>query len=177
MLTLALAVALAAPALDVTAAPAVVPLTAPDGVKGLKASFYVAGAPDAVLETVWDVRRFRAIFPDIQALDVLAARGDTEVDARFSVDAVLAKVTYVLRRDLDRARRTVTWTSIGGDLKSVRGSWTVLGTEDPAVSQVIYTSFVDVGYIVPTGMVRDIALGKVAEMAGRVRAACAGPRG
>lgn len=162
----------AAGRVDVRAKPVVEALVDPQGVKGLRATFFVAAPPEQVLETLWDVDRFQTIFPDIESLQVLAERGDTSVDARFSVDAVFTKVSYTLRRELDRGKRSVTWHSIDGDVKLVRGSWTVEPTADPSVSRVIYTSFVDVGYVVPTGMVRDVAIGKVDQMAARVRAAC-----
>jgi len=183
VISVALMLALASPApvpetagaLDTTAPPSVEPLVGPGGVSGLRARFLVRAAPAVVLETLWDVRRFRSIFPDIESLAVVATRGECSVDVRFVVNAVLAKVSYTLRRDLDRAAGTVVWRSIAGDLKSVRGSWTVRATEEPDVSQVVYTSFVDVGRLVPTGMVRDLALGKVKELASRVRAAVATP--
>ncbi len=155
---------------DPRADPSVVPLTARDGVNGLRATFDVSAPPDVVLETLWDVSRFRSIFPDIHSLDVLARR-DAEVDARFTVDAVLATVSYTLRRHVDREHRVVSWKNIGGDLKTVRGSWTVR-PDGKGGSAVAYESFVDVGTFVPTGLVRDIAMKKVNEMAGRVRAAC-----
>lgn len=169
MLVLLALLAAADPAL--TAMPAVEPLTAPDDTKGLRATFLVNAPADVVLETLWDLKGFSEIFPDIQKLEVLAA-GPATVDARFTVDAVLAKVRYTLRRDLDRSARRVQWRSIDGDLKSIRGSWQVEATAEPGVSRVSYTSFVDVGYAVPTGMVRDTALKKVDQMAVRVRAAC-----
>lgn len=167
------AVPVAGGSVDVRAQPVVEPLVDPQAVKGLRATFYVAAPPELVLETLWDVDRFRSIFPDIESLQVVAERGDASIDARFFVDAVFKKVSYTLRRDLDRGKRCVTWHSIGGDVKLVKGSWTVEPTADPRVSRVIYTSFVDVGYVVPTGLVRDVAIGKVDEMAKRVRAACA----
>ena len=155
---------------SLSADPVVEALVAPDDVKGLRATFRVHAPADVVLETLWDVRKFRSIFPDIQALAVLRAT-DNQVDAKFIVDAVLATVTYTLRRDVDKTARTVVWKNIAGDLKIVRGGWTVKALDDES-SEVIYTRFVDVGTFVPTGMVRDIAMGKVKEMAKRVRAAC-----
>ncbi|OGQ10571.1 MAG: hypothetical protein A2138_26550 [Deltaproteobacteria bacterium RBG_16_71_12] len=171
MLALLTLLAAADPTGALAAAPTVEPLTAPDGTRGLRAIFLVHAPPDVVLETLWDVRRFRQIFPDIEALEVVA-EGPGFVDARFTVDAVLAKVRYTLHRELDRAARAVRWRSIGGDLKHVAGSWQVSATDDPLISRVTYVSFVDVGYAVPSGLVRDTALKKVDEMAGRVRAAC-----
>lgn len=171
MLALLVLLATGDPNAQALAAPAVEQLSAPDDTKGLRAVFLVAAPPDVVLETLWDVRRFRQIFPDIEKLEVLAERPGS-VDARFTVDAVLAKVHYTLRRDVDRAARRVEWRSIGGDIKAIRGSWQVQPTANPMVSQLTYTSFVDVGYAVPSGLVRDTALKKVDQMAERVRSAC-----
>jgi ribosome-associated toxin RatA of RatAB toxin-antitoxin module len=169
--------------------PTVEALEAPDGVKGLRAVFDVVGAgvdADACIETLWDVRRFRTIFPDVKSLEVQSPAPDkvptaTQLDVKFTVDAVLQTTTYTLRRTFDRAARKIEWHRIAGDVPTIRGSWSVMPVSSkdpsaPAVVRVTYTSFVDVGYFVPTGMVRDIAMGKVNEMAGRVRAACAPPK-
>ncbi len=140
-------------------------------IKGLRATFYVAAPKERVLETLWDVDRFLEIFPDIKSLDVLARR-QNGVDAKFTVDAVLATVSYTLRRDLDEEKGTIRWREIGGDLEAVRGGWKVEKTEHLGVSRVTYSSFVDVGRFVPESMVRDLAIDKVNEVANRVRAAC-----
>lgn len=174
--------------------PVVEALEAPDGVKGLRAVFDIPqltseAEADACLDTLWDVRRFRAIFPDVKSLEVLAPAPDkvptaTQLDVKFTVDAVLQTTTYTLRRTIDRAARTIEWRRIAGDVPTIRGSWavTVVSPKDHSalpvtpITRITYTSFVDVGYFVPTGMVRDIAMGKVNEMAARVRAACAPPK-
>lgn len=168
MIALAALVALAAAAPD---APAVKELSR-DGVKGLSATFRVDAPPDHVLAVLWDVDRFRAIFPDIKRLEVLA-RTERSVDARFFVDATLAEVSYTLRRTVDPTKRRIEWRSVAGDVKSIYGSWDV--APDGAGSIVTYTSFVDVGRFVPTALVRDLALGKVEQMAARVRRACIRP--
>lgn len=158
------------PAFDVASAPRIEPLER-DGVKGLRATFFVAAPPDHVLQTLWDVKRFKEVFPDIHSLEVVRDAGDQR-DVKFFVNAVLADVTYTLRRTRDPIARTISWRSIAGDVRSIYGSWTVKKTSDPNVSEVIYTSFVDVMAIVPTAIVRDTAIKKTNEMAVRVRGAC-----
>lgn len=164
--------------------PVVEPLEAPDGVKGLRAVFDVQGDADACIDTLWDVRRFRTIFPDVKSLAVLAPTPEkvptaTQLEVKFVVDAVLQETSYTLRRTVDRGARKIEWQRIAGDVPTIRGSWSVtpVSLPDRTVARVTYTSFVDVGYFVPTGMVRDVAMGKVNEMAARVRAACAAPKG
>ena len=140
------------------------------GIKGLKAHFLVNAPQKKVLETLWDVKRFRAIFPDIKKLEVSAAT-ETKVVAAFYVDAVVKKLSYTLDRRFDRKGGVIYWRELAGDLKYVRGRWIVEKVSEK-VSRVTYLSFVDVGTFVPTGMYRDLAMKKVNEMVGRVRAAC-----
>jgi ribosome-associated toxin RatA of RatAB toxin-antitoxin module len=172
LLALLLVIATADAPLDVRAAPKVVPLVMGDGLKGLSATFLIEGSPDDVLLTLWDIHRFKSIFPDIKSVEVLVEKVDL-VEARFQVHAVFDDVSYVLRRRLDRDKRRVDWVSIDGDIKRILGSWEVEATADPLVSKVAYTSFVDVSLLVPQSVVRNVAMNKVAQMVERVRGACA----
>jgi ribosome-associated toxin RatA of RatAB toxin-antitoxin module len=158
------------PSPEATGAVEVVELSDGDGVPGLRATFVVDAAADVVLDLLWDVTRFRTIFPDIEALTVLARPDDDTVDVRFFVDAVVATPTYTLRRSIDRGGRRVSWVNIGGDLKKIVGSWSV-SPAGPARSRVVYESFVDVGVAGVSGMYRSLVLGRVDQMVARVQAA------
>ncbi len=163
----------------IAAAPAVGPPVVKElvehDVKGLSAVFVVDAPPERILAMLWDVGAFPKIFPDIKKMDVLA-KAPTQIDVKFTVDATLAEPTYTLRRTLDAAGGRITWVSIAGDVRHIHGSWSVRPLDGGARSEVTYTSFVDVGRIVPTALVRDLAIGKVEAMAKRVRAACAAAR-
>ena len=145
------------------------------GVKGLHARFYVHAPADVVLHTLWDVTRFKSIFPDIKTLDVIARQSDGAIDVAFTIDAVLTTTHYTLHRVLDVEHQRIQWQRIAGDVRFIEGGWTVSATSEPDVVAVDYESFVDVGGFVPTSIVRSIARGKVDAMADRVRAACVKP--
>jgi ribosome-associated toxin RatA of RatAB toxin-antitoxin module len=155
--------------------PVVEELADVEGTPGLRAVFDVDAPADVVLDLLWDVRRFRSIFPDIHALEVVGRPDASTIDVRFVVDAVVAKPTYTLRRTLDAKQRVVRWTNIAGDLDRVVGSWAVEEL-DGTRSRVRYTSFVDVGVVGVSGMYRSLVVGKVDQMAARVRAAAAQAR-
>lgn len=138
------------------------------GTKGLEAAFDVDVAPDVLLATLWSVAHFPRLFPDVKESRVLRDEGD-ELDVEYRIDAVLKEVRYVLRRTLDRATRTIAWRELSGDLRRVRGSWRVEATDAAGRARVTYSAFVDPGRFVPTGLVRDLAMRKVNEMAERVR--------
>ena len=150
--------------------PTIVPLSDADDTPGVRATFEVDAPADVVLDLLWDVSRFKRIFPDIKELTVLA-QSPTGVDVRFEVDAVVAKPTYTLRRSLDVGRGEISWFNIAGDLKRVVGRWVVRPATNPQRSIVVYESFVDVGIVGISTVYRDIVKGKLDQMATRVRTA------
>jgi ribosome-associated toxin RatA of RatAB toxin-antitoxin module len=139
------------------------------GAPGLLATFDVEAPADVVLDLLWDVRRFRQIFPDIKELEVKKTHAEHDIEVQFFVDAVVAKPTYTLRRRLDVANKSIRWESTGGDLKRIAGSWRVKALS-PTRSRVVYESYVDVGVFGVSGLYRDLVVGKVDQMAGRIRA-------
>jgi ribosome-associated toxin RatA of RatAB toxin-antitoxin module len=146
-------------------------------VPGARVTFIVDAAPETVLQLLWDVTRFRSIFPDVKQADIIAKRGDAEVDVSFVVDAVVANVAYTLRRTKQSHADggTIRWRSIAGDLNSIAGGWTVT-RHGQAGSKVVYDSYVDPGgpSFVKSAY-RDIALGKLNGIISRVRAALPAP--
>lgn len=169
------------PAAGDASAPVIVPMKSRvktegvEGIPGLHATFEINAPRDKVLETLWNIDRFKEIFPDIKKLTV-KKRADDMVRAEFHVDAVLKEISYTLHRTVDREKGDIVWREAGGDLEKIRGAWRVRPTSDARVTRVTYESFVEVGGFVPTGLYRDLAMRKVTEMAARVRAACAPKR-
>lgn len=144
-----------------------------NGVKGLKASFVVEQPRDVVFETLNDLSGFKTLFPNVLEVKVVREKGATR-DVYFKVDAVLSEAEYTLRRKAQRGKvaHTISWNRLSGDANVIRGSWILVDGKKEGTTKVTYRSFVDVSAFVPTGTVRDIAVGKVHEMVDRVRAAC-----
>ena len=143
------------------------------GTRGIEVVFAVDAPPDALLGLLWDVGNFPRLFPDIKAYAVVGqAEGDPprSLDISYRIDAVVKELHYVLRRVLDPAARSITWTELSGDLRRVRGGWWVDATDRPDVSMATYRAFVDVGRFVPTALVAKAAKKKAAEMVTRIRA-------
>ena len=143
------------------------------GVKGLKASFVIEQPRAVVFDTLNDLDGFKKLFPNVLEVKVVRTDGDTR-DVFFKVDAVLSDAQYTLRRKASRGKvaDTISWNRLSGDANVIRGSWILVDGKKPGTTKVTYRSFVDVSAFVPTGTVRDIAVGKVHEMVDRVRAAC-----
>ena len=162
-----LAALLGALALSTSSAPTIVPLSDADGTPGVSATFEVEAPRDVVVDLLWDVSRFRRIFPDIKSLAVVRDAHPV-VDVRFDVDAVIASPTYTLRRTLDVAAGEIRWVSIAGDVKRIAGRWIVRAVDERR-SRVTYESFVDVGVPGLSSVYRDLVKAKLDQMAGRVR--------
>ena len=154
------------------AAPVITPLTGSDDTPGVRCTFDVDAPAPVVLDLLWDVSRFRRIFPDIKELSVEGTPTATQLDVRFAVDAVVAKPTYTLRRILDVAAGDIRWKNIAGDLPVVVGRWHVAPRKDGG-SDVAYESYVDVGVPGVSTIYRNIVLSKLQQMVERVRAAAA----
>lgn len=151
--------------------PTIVPLSDTDGTPGVAATFGVEAPVDVVLDLLWDVSRFRRIFPDIKSLQVMRDAHPV-VDVRFDVDAVIAAPNYTLRRTLDVKQGEIRWFSIAGDLKRLAGRW-IVKPDGTTRSVVTYESFVDVGVPGVSTVYRDLVKTRLDQMAGRVRRAAA----
>lgn len=151
--------------------PTIAPLTDKDGTPGVAATFDVEAPADVVLDLLWDVSRFRRIFPDIKSLEVVKDAPPV-IDVRFDVDAVIASPTYTLRRTLDVEAGEIRWVSIAGDLKRIAGRW-IVRPAGARRSVVVYESFVDVGVPGLSSVYRDLVKARLDQMAGRVRKAAA----
>ena len=152
--------------------PTITPVSDADDTPGVRATFDVEAPASVVLDLLWDVSRFQRIFPDILALQVVT-EAPSQVDVRFTVDAVVTKPSYTLRRRLDVERGEISWFSVAGDLKRVVGKWTVRPASDARRCVVIYESFVDIGLVGISTVYRNIVTSKLHQMVERVRVAAA----
>ena len=137
-----------------------------EGTRGLEVRFDVDAPRDAVLDLLWDPAHFPELYPEIESVAILE-RDDRRMRAEYRVNAVVKRVRYELERTLDRESGTLRWRELGGDLRKVRGEWRV--DARGSGSTLTYRAFVDVGYFVPTALVRDLAMAKLGEMVARVQ--------
>ena len=164
---------LLSPSLPAVAPPVIAAVRDKDDVPGVNAVFDVDAAPDDLLQMLWDVSKFREIFPDIKELVVESQPDERTVVVRFGIDAVVTKVGYTLRREIDRDARTIRWVSVAGDLKKIVGFWKIEAGAAGG-SHVTYQSIVDVGWVPGAASAyRSIVLSKMDEVVGRVRTAAA----
>jgi ribosome-associated toxin RatA of RatAB toxin-antitoxin module len=140
----------------------------PDGFSGLRGSFTVAASRERIWAVLVDYANFSKFFPDIQKMHVLA-QDQHGAQVEYWINAILTHYHYVLYRRYDEPGRRLTWTRVAGDLKRIEGSWEIRDTPRPDVHMLVYESYVDIGGVIPTALVRLEATRKIREMGVRLR--------
>ena len=143
-------------------------VTNPSNVPGVLVFFVVSASRDAVWRTLVDYRNFTKVFPDIDQIKVLSEdQQGARVRAWMSV--LWMKFDYTLDRIYERPGYRLSWQRSGGSFKHISGSWEILDIEDPERLLVIYESYVEIGFVVPTALVRSGARDRAKAMTQRFR--------
>ena len=140
----------------------------PAGFPGLRGSFTVAASRERIWAVLVDYANFPKLFPDIQKMHVLA-QDQYGAQVEYWINAILAHYHYILYRRYDEPGRRLTWTRVAGDLKRIEGSWEIRDTPRPDVHLLVYESYVDIGGMIPTALVRMEATRKIRDMGARLR--------
>ena len=144
-------------------------VTNDQGVAGLRATFQLNASREAIWDLLTDYDRFRETFKRIHSLEVLN-ENDRGAMVRFKIKVLFLSFDYTLQRDYERPHELLTWHRTAGDFRQVSGSWKILPGTDAGTQVVIFESFVDVGYLIPTAMVRDRAARELETTVTQIRA-------
>jgi ribosome-associated toxin RatA of RatAB toxin-antitoxin module len=138
------------------------------GLPGLRAMFTVPASRERIWAVLLDYEHFPDIFAGIDKMQILAhdASGAT---LEFWVDAVVKKYHYVVYRHYEKPGWRLTWRRLSGDLQRLEGSWEIRDTSERGVHLLVYESYVQVGGIIPTSLVRRSAMQKAREMGQQLR--------
>jgi ribosome-associated toxin RatA of RatAB toxin-antitoxin module len=121
------------------------------GIHGLRATFLVNATREAVWELLLDYKNYKNIFANLQDL----SWKDNEQGARvhYRIKAGPMTFEYTLQRDYKQPGERLTWRSVDGDFKALAGEWVIRGW-DVDHQLVVCDSYVDVGFFIPTALVR-----------------------
>lgn len=138
------------------------------GVKGLRATFRLDASREAIWGLFTDYERFRETFKGVSDLQVL---NENEKGAliRFRIRVSVFSFKYTLQRDYVRPYELLTWQRTDGAFRHISGRWEILPAPREGVYEVIYESFVDVGFLIPTSLVRNRAAKELEKTVARMR--------
>ncbi len=140
-----------------------------EGLPGLRAMFAVSASRERIWSVLVDYENFRHIFPGIKKLRVLE-HNVQGAKVAFWIPVAFLKLHYVLHRRYVAPGRRLTWTRIAGAMKRIEGSWEIHDTPRPGVHLLVYESYVQVGRLIPTRLVRRGAMRRAGAMGERLRA-------
>ena len=129
-------------------------VTNAEGISGLRAAFLLKARPEAIWNLLVDYKDFREIFPNVEELWVLE-QNEKGARVRYRIRAAWMTFLYTLQRDYEEPGRRLTWRRVDGDFKHITGQWSIRKWSDDEHQLVIYESFLDVGYQIPTALVRS----------------------
>lgn len=144
-------------------------VTNEQGVKGLRATYQLAAPREAIWDLLTDYNRFRETFQRIHSLEVIN-EDDQGAEVRFEIKVLFLSFDYTLQRDYVRPYELLTWHRTGGDFQQISGSWRILPGPGEGIHVIVFESFVDVGYLIPTEMVRNHAAQELETTVARIRA-------
>ncbi len=139
------------------------------GVKGLRATFQLNASREAIWDLLTDYDRFTETFTGIRSLEVIR-EDDQGARVRFKIKVSFLSFDYTLQRDYVRPNELITWRRTAGDFRQISGSWGIIPGPAEGIQEIIYESFVDVGFLIPTALVRDGAAKELEETVTRIRA-------
>jgi hypothetical protein len=125
----------------------------------------IAAAPERVLEVLRDFERYPEWARSMKAAKIVESdeSGRALVVEFHVAPGLLPEMRYVLRYSY--ADDGLSWQYVEGDLKDIRGSYTVLREGDGASSHVTYELAIDPGKIPLPGFVKARAAREISRIA------------
>jgi hypothetical protein len=115
-----------------------------------------------------DYDRFKETFTGIRHIEILD-EDDSGARVRYTIKAWILTFEYTLQRDYVRPYELITWRRTGGDFRAISGAWMILPGPREDLHQIIYESYVDVGFLIPTKLVRNRAAQELENTISRIR--------
>lgn len=134
----------------------------------VKMSFIVNSSTEKVWKLLIDYDKWTAFMDDLEKIQI------KESKENYAIVYVKAKaplgldIHYTLRRNYDKSKYKITWTMIEGKAKEVEGSWQIFPIDDNSC-KLVYTNYVDIGYMVPAKVVNLLTRNKLPNLANNIR--------
>ena len=143
-------------------------VTNDQGIHGLRATFYLQASRKAIWTLLTDYGRFKETFKGIRHIEIID-EDDRGVRVRYTIKAWILTFAYTLQRDYVRPYELITWHRTGGDFRVISGAWMILPGPREDLHEIVYETYVDVGFLIPTTLVRNRAAHELEKTIVRMR--------
>ena len=148
-------------------------VTSDQGVHGLRATFHLQASREAIWALLTDYDRFKETFRGLRHIEIIE-EDERGARVRYTIKAWVLSFAYTLQRDYVRPYELITWRRTGGDFRVISGAWMILPGPREDLHEIVYESYVDVGFLVPTALVRNRAAKELEKTIARMRTRLAG---
>lgn len=123
---------------------------------------------DSPARHIWDIMidcdRAPEFVPRLRSCRVLYQSGHTEIiEHRVALSSLLPAVTYTFRAHYQDLKR-IDFTMVSGDLREFEGSWILEQVNDGQQTIVVYSVYMDPGFLVPQWLVRRALRGELPDL-------------
>jgi len=137
------------------------------GIDGVIGVFIAEASAEEIWHIFTDYDNFMKTFKGIKDMGV-NHEDENGAEVWFKIKAVLS-FNYTLYRHYEVPQQRITWKKLKGDFKVISGSWEIHPTVNPNQQLIVYESFVKIGFVVPTKMVRNGAAKEFTKTVERIR--------
>lgn len=134
----------------------------------VKMTFIIEASPEKIWNLFIEYDKWPSFMPDLDKVII------KEKKLNYAIVYVKAKaplnldISYVLKRVYNKKDYEITWTMIEGKAKEVEGSWHIFPLQEN-VCKVVYTNYVDLGFIVPPKIVSMLTKKKLPALADGIK--------
>ncbi|MDH3635672.1 MAG: SRPBCC family protein [Gammaproteobacteria bacterium] len=143
-------------------------VTNDQGIHGLRATFHLHASRKAIWALLTDYDRFKETFKGIRRIEIID-EDERGAQVRYTIKAWILTFDYTLQRDYVRPYELITWRRTGGDFRLISGSWMILSGPREGLHEIVYESYIDVGFLIPTTLVRNRAAQELEKTVTRMR--------
>ena len=139
-----------------------------DGIPGVRAVFTISADRDDAWKALVDYPNYKNIFSNLDEFHVLSEDASGAV-LEYRTDAIFTTFHYILRREYVVPGFHMTWHNIGGDFKTIEGSWQLTDTPDPTKTLLVFEAYLDTGSAFLDWLIKPGVEGRTRQMAQRLR--------
>lgn len=133
-----------------------------------KMTFLVHDTPERIWKLLVEYDRWVSFMPDLEKIVI------KEKKEQYAIVYVKAKaplgidISYTLKRIYNKTYYKITWDMLEGKAKEIQGSWQILPL-NKNYSKVVYTNYVDLGFMVPAKISNMLTKNKLPNLAKGIR--------
>ncbi len=134
----------------------------------VKMTFLANSDPEKVWDLLVHYEKWTSFMPDLEKIII------KESNPNYAVVYVKAKaplglnISYTLKRIYNKKNYLINWTMLEGKAKEVEGSWQIIPLKNNQ-SKIIYTNYVDLGFMVSPKIVSMLTKNKLPNLANGIK--------